>query len=102
MSGFQKLEAAILHKRYVPARKLKFKLGAMVRSSEQRGLRLQGYTGFPGSQHVVGNAPGLRGFLFHGVERRMWFRPPFRSQVFRKPLVGKSNELVAGGQDRLG
>jgi hypothetical protein len=48
MSGFQELEAAILHKWNVSARKLKFKLGAMVRSSEQCGLRLQGYPGFPG------------------------------------------------------
>jgi hypothetical protein len=74
----------------------------MVGSSEQRGLRLQGYTGFPGSQNFLRNVPGLRGFILHGGQQRLLLRPPFRSQVFRKPFVGKSNDLVAGVQDWLG
>src|SRR5450756_1820975 len=102
MSGFQELETAVLYKRYVSARQLKFKLSTMVRSSEQRGLRLQGYPGFPGSQNFLRNVPGLRGFIFHGGQQRLLLRPSLRSQVFRKSFVGKSDDLVAGVQDRLG
>src|ERR1039458_5549902 len=93
MSGFQELETAILHKWYVSASQLKFELGTVVRSSKQCGLRLQGYPGFPGSQNFLGNVPGLRGFILHGGQQRLLLRPSFRSQVFRKSFVGKSNEI---------
>ena len=74
MRGFQKFETAILHERDVSARQLKFKLGAVVGSSKQSGLRLQSYAGFSGLQDPLGNMSGLRRFIRYSGQVRLLLR----------------------------
>ena len=99
--GFEKLEPTIFDKWNIAASELDFELGTVVRCSKQHGLLFQGDPCFPRLKNPPRHIPRLRCLIGHCRQVWLLLRPPFGEQVFRKPVLGKSNDQVGRIQDWL-